>query len=83
MAVQLKVCPGCSKDGQKNEAEEWCCSCGEMICRACAKRHKSLPSPQKVVTLALIQDSTLDLWSLSKYCPIYHKKKTSFILLPP
>lgn len=46
-----KFCSGCLRDQEQNDAAAWCLDCQEDVCEACAKAHKRINPPHKVMPL--------------------------------
>lgn len=63
-----EFCAGCFRGGEEKIAESWCMDCDEAVCQSCAKFHKRLSPPHTVFVLDEFQNTSIDLFQLSKYC---------------
>lgn len=72
-----QICEVCSCNVNETEAS-WCCNCGVTVCAPCADSHQQLSPPHEVVSLALIRNSSLDIWSLPECCPCHSKETVTY-----
>ncbi|CAC5355812.1 TRIM28 [Mytilus coruscus] len=68
-------CAGCMRDGDTNRAPSWCSDCSEPVCVTCAKFHKKLSPPHKIVPLEHIKRPSSDIFKLSGNCRTHNKEK--------
>lgn len=77
--AEKTFCAGCMRENKTNnvETQSWCNDCREPVCRSCAKVHKKLSPPHKVVQMSEVRGVTSDLLKMSIYCDKHPREKLS------
>ncbi|XP_052064423.1 uncharacterized protein LOC127704425 [Mytilus californianus] len=71
-----KLCSGCLRDDEENEAEAWCNNCLEEVCKACAKVHRRFNPPHKVIPLHQVSNLSSSILKISKDCDVHTDQRT-------
>ncbi|XP_052064426.1 uncharacterized protein LOC127704427 isoform X1 [Mytilus californianus] len=71
-----KLCSGCLRDDEKIEAEAWCNECLEEVCKTCAKVHRKLNPPHKVIPLHQVSNLSSSILKISKDCDVHTDQRT-------
>ncbi|XP_071121357.1 uncharacterized protein [Mytilus edulis] len=72
-----KLCSGCLRDDEENEAEAWCNDCLEEVCKTCAKVHRKFNPPHKVIPLHQVSNLSSSILKISKDCDVHTDQRTT------
>ncbi|CAC5368766.1 unnamed protein product [Mytilus coruscus] len=70
-----KFCSGCLRDQEQNAAAAWCLDCKEDVCEACAKAHRRINPPHKVMPLDDEYAKGPSFTHMMQFCDVHTDQK--------